>query len=181
MISLLGKVSDAEVGRRYGISINRVRTKRHALGIAAHLDKRAVVRKPALIKLLQLPTTVIRQRTELKHDTIAQLRQEYGIKPLTISEFRWPPEVIARLGTLPDAEIARERRITQNRVSAKQRSLGILLPKHSWRRWMPNELALVGTLSDQEVAARIRRSLASVRTKRHQLARSGRAPRNNPR
>ena len=46
MISLLGKVTDAEVGRRYGISTDRVKTKRRALGIAARFAKRPVIRNP---------------------------------------------------------------------------------------------------------------------------------------
>jgi hypothetical protein len=174
MLALLATMPDTELAARLGIAVSAVSRKRQALGMAPYVDKRAVRRKPALLRLLHLPSTVARARTGLRFDTIAKLRKEYGIRAPTFYQARWAPEVIARLGKVPDREIARELRISTNRVSSKRRSLGIPAPERTWRRWTPDELLLLGKLPDHEVARRTGHTLASVGVTRRELARRAR-------
>jgi hypothetical protein len=178
MLSLLGKVPDVEIARRYRISVARVRRKRYSLGIPGHVRGR-VAATPSLLRLLRLPTTLARKRTKLSGYAIAKLRREHGIEPQTYDEFRWPPEVVAQLGKVPDEELARRLGRTRYCIAQRRRALKIPSLRFSppWRR---RELALLGKLPDQVVAQKLGRSVVAVAHKRRALAGQGRPDAENP-
>ena len=178
MISLLGKVSDVEIGRRYRISTHRVQRKRYALGIPGHVRGR-VVAAPRLLRLLRLPTTLVKKRTKLSEYAIAKLRREHGIEAQTYDELRWPPEVVAQLGKVPDEVLARRLGRTRTCVARRRRALKIPALQTP-RPWLPHELALLGKLPDEVVAQKLGRSVVAVGHQRRALAREGRPVAESP-
>lgn len=168
MLAALGRMSDLEVSRRFGVSYRAVNSKRRELGIPVARDVGAVVPTAELKRLLCQPSSVVRQRTGLKYDTIAKLRRQFGVRATTINELRWPQAWVKRLGKATDREIASELGLPRTRVAWKRHALGIP-PFTVRRRWRPSEVALLGRLPDQQVALRVGRSLVNVRQKRRSL------------
>ena len=170
MIALLGTAPDQEIATRFGISPSSVIKKRRRLRIEASMESRPVVRDTELLDLLHLPSTEVRLRTGLKWETIKKIRDEHGIEATTYSDLLWTPEIVARLGTVPDHRIGEELGIAVDRVWRKRRLLGI--PGfRSCRRWEDHEFALLGTAPDEEVALQLGRTWTAVRAQRRRVER----------
>lgn len=84
MLSLLGRITDNAFAERFRVSRPRVLAKRVELGIPAHFEKRPIERTAGLLRLLRLPSSMVRRATGLKFDTIVELRHELGIPGPTI-------------------------------------------------------------------------------------------------
>src|SRR5215210_2330588 len=127
MLGLLGEITDTEMADRYSISEAAVEGRRKRLGIPAFVFRKGgrVVATPALIALLHLPGSEVRRQTGLSWQTIYKLRREHGIIAQTLGEWRWSPEILARMGREQDARIAQDIGYSPGRVAAKRKELGI--------------------------------------------------------
>lgn len=76
--------------------------------------------------------------------------------------------VIARLGTIPDAELAAELGIQKNEVR-QQRIKRNISPAPRRSKWLTEWIALLGTMPDADVALKTGLSLTSVTCKRREL------------
>ncbi|HSL83856.1 MAG TPA: hypothetical protein VLF66_13865, partial [Thermoanaerobaculia bacterium] len=129
-------------------------------------DSRPVAVTPQLRQLLELPTNQVRRRTGLGAGTIKKLRDELGIRRLTVREWR-TRLVEQRLGKVPDEALAEELGVSPNTVAQYRRDRGHYQTSH--QRWTPEEDAMLGKLSDEEVARRTGHPLGSVSKRRRQL------------
>jgi len=140
-LSLLGRLHDTEVARRLGIGRRFVWAKRRALGIPAKTEKEIGARwtPSRLARLGKVPDRELAAEMGLTPAAVAGFRQRRGIArhpswPASRSRGRdgraarqpWTPELIRRLGTVPDAVIAKEMGLTRAAVAAHRTRLGIL-------------------------------------------------------
>jgi hypothetical protein len=176
MKALLGKVPDTEIARRFGIVKDSVSRKREELGIEPYRYRsRPIARTAELRKTLRLPNPEIRARYGLRKETAARLRAELGIPTPDSRNRRWTPEMVARLGREPDADIACDMGLVPAAVGWKRRSMGIRA-FNSKHRWSDAETALLGKLSDGEVARKIGVTREAVKIRRRLLRKGPRRP-----
>jgi hypothetical protein len=128
-IALLGKVSDGEVGRKFGININTVQNRREILGIPSCETCRKHIRR-------FLPNECIDQFGIIPD---AHLAQAYGVSPQTIRRRRKEVEkhdnpagiernkdaITALLGTMSDSKIAKLYNVGKPFITAYRNKLGI--------------------------------------------------------
>ena len=124
MLEQLGRVRDAELAERYGISTKTVKKKRRLLGIPGLIERRHVVPGAGVRALLRQPTVEVRRRTGLARSTIRRLRDELGVEPPRPGR-PWQPAEIALLGTAPDAEVAAMLGRSPEAVAGKRRELRV--------------------------------------------------------
>lgn len=172
-IGLLGKRTDREVAEELGVLFATVKKKRLELRIPAYYEARRVVVTPELKRLLRLPTTVARNISGLKADTITELRRRLGIKAPRLSELPWTRAAIAKLGTMPDKKLARELGVSLTTVYLRRHAHGVE-PYRRWRRWTKKELKLLDSnLTTNEIAGKLGRSVLVVRRRRADRRRHG--------
>lgn len=124
-LSLLGKVPDVELARCYAISSTAVKAERSRRGIAALRDHRPFEATPELVELLHKPSSEVRRQTGLDFHTTRRLRRRLGIAALTVRQWRWSPEILARLGKEFDRCVAEDLGVSTKRVAATRKELGI--------------------------------------------------------
>lgn len=185
-LALLGVVDDGEIARMLGASRATVTLRRSGLGIPATKVSGKVVFTAELIRVLRRPTREVARRTGLSESTITTLRLELGMinPPRPRLRVRWKPEVLERLGTVPDGALAKEQGVTTAAVRYQRHRRGIApwsarsaaedtsvgrqhARKQAW--WTPEEEALLGTRPDEEVAQLLRRTVSAVQDRRIRL------------
>lgn len=169
----IGKMSDREIARRFGLGASSVRRYRHSIGIPEF--------HPGDI---ELPTEFIAQ---LATRTNYQLAKEFGIsikrikrkrgelriqEPKTVREpFKplkeiWTDEAIAMLGQMPDTEVADRLDISNFPVKKKRKELGIQAYKRPLPEITPEIASVFGIVSDAELARQIGVSVSYIRKAR---------------
>lgn len=86
----------------------------------------------------------------------------------SLNRFRWPKEILALLGTVPDRVVAEGTGLHHRTVGEERRRRGIP-PSIGWRpkfEWTPEMIALLGTMTDAEVARGLGMSKTTVCTER---------------
>lgn len=166
LVAALGRISDAEIARRYRISKPSIQAKRQELWIAPFQEENRVVRRPELAKVARMPAAQASRQFGVSESFVRALRAEYRVEGED-GRYRWTPELLSRLGTVPDAQLAAELDLEVDTVGQRRRKERIPALVPGW--WRPEEVALLGTEGDREVAARLGRSLNSVRVKRRLL------------
>lgn len=163
LMAALGRISDAEIARRFRISKPSVQAKRQELGIEPFQEESRIVRRPRLASVARMPAAEASRQFSVSESFVRRLRAEYGVKGED-GRFRWTPELLSRLGTVPDAELAAELGLVAETVGQRRRKEGVPTLVPGW--WRPEEVALLGAEPDREVAVRLGRSLHAVRGKR---------------
>lgn len=169
----IGKMSDREVARRFGLGASSVRRYRHSIGIPEF--------HPGDI---ELPTELIAQ---LATRTNYQLAKEFGVsikhikrkrgelriqEPKTVRErFKplediWTNEAIAMLGQMPDTEVADRLDISNFPVKKKRHELGIQAYKRPAPEITPEIASALGLVSDAELARQLGVSVSYIRKAR---------------
>jgi hypothetical protein len=172
MLRLLGTLADREVAERFGIPLRTVRAKRWRRGTPARPGRRLKIARTAdLARLLRRLNEEVRRATGLSTMTVYRLRRELGV-PNPPRPSVWTPAALARLGTVPDAELARELGVGAAYVAQRRQRLGLL--RH--RRWTPQEERQLGIAPNRHLAERLGRSLGAVELRRRLLARRALRP-----
>ncbi|AYN13816.1 hypothetical protein JRG49_03695 [Pseudomonas fulva] len=169
----IGKMSDREVARRFGLGASTVRRYRHSIGIPEFHPED-----------IELPTELIEQ---LATRTNYQLAQEFGVsikrikrkrgelriqEPKTARErFKplediWTNEAIAMLGKMPDTEVADRLDISNFPVKKKRHELGIQAYKRPLPKITPEIASAFGVVSDAELARQLGVSVNYIRKAR---------------
>jgi hypothetical protein len=176
MIALLGDLPDVEVARRLGVGKETVRRKREELEIDREQRSKPIVRTTALRGALALPNREALPRLGISESTARKMRRELGMATPDGRNWRWTPEVLAKLGQQSDSVVARELGVHRETVGSKRRALAIhaKYPRHIWTR---RDCALLGRMSDRAVARRLGVSLKAVVLKRRMLRRRNRRSR----
>jgi hypothetical protein len=91
--------------------------------------------------------------------------------PACAPQVRWPPEMIARLGTVPDGTIAEAMNVSRPLVQRKRAELGIPAFPCSKGEWTPRRRALIGVLGDRSLAELVGTTVAAVAELRRKLGR----------
>jgi hypothetical protein len=162
----LGKHPDRVVAEHFGLRAQRVELRRRQLGIAPHQNDRAtVLRDEGLKRLLRRPNSEI---TGVSKRTVWKMRKELRIPPPP-ADSPWTPEVLARLGEVPDEVLARDLGLQPETVRMKRCELGRYL-RQPPRRWTEEELEILRqTPDDREAARRLGRTPRAVHHKRLEL------------
>lgn len=170
----VGKVSDREIARQFGVGATSVRRYRKSLGIDAW--KEPVKPAPAelepllgvhtdhkLSRLLNYPKKHIKHVRRSKR--IREPVREWGgnYKELAVV---WTEETLALLGTMPDTDVAAVLGTTQFPVRKKRYALGIPAYKAPMPEITPEIEALFGKVSDAKIAESLGVSANFIRTKR---------------
>lgn len=169
----VGKMSDREIARRFGIGASSVGRYRYSLGIPEFHPEDS-----------ELPAELIEQ---LATRTNYQLAQEFGVsikhikrkrvelrvqEPKTFRErFKplediWTNEAIAMLGQMPDTEVADRLDISNFPVKKKRHELGIQAYKRPVPEITPEIVSAFGVVSDAELAGQLGVSVSYIRRAR---------------
>lgn len=169
----VGKMSDREVARVFGISATKVRRYRHATGTPEFYPRGAAV--PPELGMRLATETNYRLSTDFKIslERIKSARIELGIPEPKIARERfvplenlWSEDALSLLGKMPDTAVADRLGISTFPVKKKRTELGI----KAYRRPAPeitSEIASeFGAVSDVELARRLGVSATFIRRAR---------------
>jgi hypothetical protein len=123
LLPLLGKVKDAELARKFGVSRERIRQYRTKYNVEKCPKQH---REWSKEEIQLLGTVTDREVSEICHIAISEVsrkRNELGIKPFCL--FSWDKKSIALLGTMSDAELAKKLNTKTNTVYYKRTTLNI--------------------------------------------------------
>ncbi len=181
-LSLLGKVSDAELARRIGVTTTTVRTKRCLRGIPPLRPRDPMKWRAKDIALLgKYPDFEVARMLGVYRKAVINKRHELGIPSYArTSEFwhTWTETEIAMLGKMTDRELAERIGIRPMCVTSKRRLLKVPAfnqpqkprrPPRRVERWGREELKLLGKISDRALADRLGVATGTVRAKRVSL------------
>jgi hypothetical protein len=165
----IGPLSDLEVALKYGICERSV------------ADHRTLVMRRRRGRIAFVWTDAARERLKTHSDKVnakhfrcpvGQVRVERERLGIDVKweEINWTPEMVAKLGKFPDAQIGREHGISHGAVALERDRRGI----SKWvdpriRPWTTEDDALHGTVSDREVSRITGRDIASVHARRKEL------------
>jgi hypothetical protein len=173
---LLGRIPDAELARRAGVSAATVGAERRRRGIEAfgRAPGPAVGWTSDMIALLGTASDAnVAARLSVAPHTVSKKRRLLRIPPFAAGRpgYRWSPRALELLGALPDAEIARRLGFSVETVRLKREDLHIPAfgtPRRRLR-WTKKQVALLGTMTDEDVAARLGTGRSSVKRQRERL------------
>ncbi len=167
--ALLGRFTDAEVARKLGIKLPRVRRRRMLLGVP---NNNPALRWWTPEELALLGTRPDSEVAPLVKRTLKNLREKRlreGIPPCNPHWHPWKPDELALLGQLSDEEVARRTGHPIGSVSRKRVGRGVPNPRRHKTGWRPEDEALLGTAPDREIAARLNRTFRAVINRRYAL------------
>lgn len=135
-LALLGKLSDSEVGRRLGIHRRKAALKRQELGLPNPTEAESQSRwTPQVIKKLgRVPDRQIADELGISAASVTAYRFRHCIAAHNPNSkrgrpkgggLRWTPDLVKRLGTVPDSELADELGLTRQAVAQTRKRLGI--------------------------------------------------------
>lgn len=135
-LALLGKLSDSEVGRRLGIHRRKVALKRQGLGLPNPTEAESQSRwTPHVInKLGKVSDRQVADELGISAATVTAYRFRHRIAARNPHSqrgrpkgggFRWTPDLVKRLGTVPDSQLADELEVTRQAVAQIRKRLGI--------------------------------------------------------
>ena len=176
-LRLLGRMADAKLARKMGVSLDAVQAERRRRGIDSFRPRRFPVQWTAkMIRLLGTDfDSAVAERLELPAYLVRHKRQRLGIPPHgDVAEqhhrraFSWTKSRIALLGTDSDQHIA-DRLGTTLGVVTRQRTLLRTPSYYGDRRisWTTEMRDLLGIVTDWEIAKKYRIGRGSVARERH--------------
>jgi len=164
--ALFGQFTDAEVARKLGYPVTRVRRRRHLLGLPTNNPNH---RHWTAAEIALLGNRPDREVAPLVNRTLSNVRckrLERGI-PFHNPRYEiWKPDELALLGKLPDPEVARQTGHSLPSVRHARAKRHIFSVRRAAPEWRPEEEALLGTCPDGELAARVNRTVPAVRLRR---------------
>lgn len=139
--ALLGKSTDTEIARLYGVSVTCVSERRNSLSIARKAQvghRKKLLPQEAIQKLGKVKDTILAKEYKVSIAVIYRYRQELKIEryirgkqrkhDATINRraaYVWNDAQISRLGTAPDTELAKIFNFPNYAVRNKRYALGI--------------------------------------------------------
>ena len=171
-LDMLGRFSDGELARRWGVTVNTIGNRRRKLGIepaeASTENKRHPWTEEQLQWLGVQADAQIAKALGLSQATVRQKREVLGIpstrKSMRPSSTKWTKHALSLLGKLPDTKVAKLIGFSRNVVQDKRRSLGI--PSQEQNRmekiWTPEVITRLGKEPDSKIAADIGLSAGGV-------------------
>ena len=164
--ALLGKLTDLEVAHKLGYRIERVRRRRHLLGLPCNNPQRRHWTKEEIALLGTKPDREVAQLVNRSLENVRFKRLELGI-PFHNPRYEiWTPGELALLGTLSDEDVACRTGHSLASVRQARTKRHILSVRRVAPEWQPEEEALLGTGSDQDIAGQLNRTLQAVRHRR---------------
>lgn len=168
----LGRITDCEFAKRYGISSMMVRIRRDELGIRKYSPRRFIHWTPAMLRCLGRETDLaISQRYNLPDEVVSGMRHELGIPCAPViraTKHPWSsPHMRKLLGSAPDTEIAKQLGVFPDTVRIHRSRMGI--PAFRKIVWTKVMLADLGTASDEVIAKRYGLSHSAVKCRRQRL------------
>lgn len=167
-LSLLGRMSDGDVGREIGLSGSAVYWKRRRLGIPAFQPApRAVDWTEEKLALLgTVYDEEAAERLGVAVGTVGRHRQRLGIPSYRDRRRARRKKEIVALLHLPTSELRRRTGVTSARIAKLRREFGIRAPRLSEWRWSAAALARLGKDPDARIAADLGCSRQTVAKKR---------------
>lgn len=168
----LGKLPDAEIARRSGLSAKCVRTLRHAAGIEAFSVSNSYRWTKKLIgRLGKVPDLALQDEYGIPKDQLAKKRAELGIpayrRPRKYPASLWR-RIEPKLGVIPDGQIAEESGIPNSVIVNRRNELGIpVAPRED--EWTPEQDAQLGDLPDWVIARQRGVTKGAVSARRRKL------------
>ncbi len=173
VISLLGKLSDTELARRFSLRTLDIRMYRVASGIEPAERPRHSKHQWVLAEEQLLGTRCdadVARKLDIPLPQIRHRRKILGIPPADRrNSVHWTKKRLGRLGLEADHVLAKEWKCTQALVREKRELLGIEQSARS-RQWSEAEIDLLGTLSDKALGDRLGVSASAVGQKRRELS-----------
>lgn len=162
-LPLLGKMTDVELAKQVGVAKHKITRLRKSMNIEALCKTRwrgTVSRKIGVVSDRDLA-----QELNVAVSTVKRQRQS---RELRHERYGMPPEALALLGKITDAEMARKFGRSDTTTRGWRVSRGIKA-KVERREWTAKEIKLLGTMPDAEVARLVSRRCGHVRFKREHL------------
>lgn len=182
-LSLLGTISDGELGQRIGIQTSAFFLKRSSMGIAPSRPLTRLKWTPREIALLgKYSDEEVARLLKTSRKSVIKKRQDLGIQCHAKSSklwHSWTDQEIAMLGKMIDREVAEIIGIATMCVTNKRNLLKIHCfrqrkstnrPSRSLADWTPQETALLGTMTDMAAAELLGLGANAVRLKRISLS-----------
>ena len=178
-LKLLGRIPDAELAGKLGVSLDAVQGERRRRGIEPFRPRRPAIEWTSkMIRLLGTDIdSHVAEKLGLPAYSVRQKRQRIGIPPYGdlpeqrhARAFAWRKDKMALLGTDSDRKIA-ERLGTTTGVVARQRGRLGIASFYPQRRisWTKKMTALLGKVTDWKIAATFQMSRGSVARQRRKL------------
>ena len=179
-LRLLGRIADAKLARKRGVSLDAVQAERRRRGIQPFRPRRPAIQWTGrMIRLLGTDIdSEVGESLELPVYSVRHRRQRLGIPPYgDVPEqrhpraFVWAKSKIALLGKDSDRKIADRLGTTLGVVALKRRRLGI--PSFYTQRrisWTKDMAALLGKVTDWKIARKYKIGRASVARERRKRA-----------
>lgn len=174
-IAMLGKISDAALGSKLGLTVGAVFQKRQKLGIPASRPAKSLNWTPAIIATLgKLPDGEVARTNGMNILSVQKKRVGLGIRCYarkSKSWHYWTQKEIALLGKMPDGQVALRTGINKASVAWKRCKLEIppftkKRPKKLLTDWTRKEITLLGKMTDAAAAASLDLAPSAVRLKR---------------
>jgi hypothetical protein len=164
--SLLGKFTDAEVGRKLGYPVDRVRRRRRLLALPSNNPKHRHWTEQEITLIGTRPDREIGKLVNRTLENVRCKRLELGIPFCNPPYEIWKPGELALLGKMPDEEIARRTGHSVESVRRARTKRRIFSVHRVAPDWRPEEESLLGTGPDNEVALHLNRTVKAVRHRR---------------
>lgn len=171
-LDLLGRVPDAVLAARMGISGSTVWMKRHLAGIPPFRER------PARVKWTRA------MKADVNRLSQKEFTRRYGVSVIAVNWYRvkhglmrgrllhrWEPKDLELVGRLTDQAVADRLGVSSGTVKRKRAELG-RPPVEKPVYWTPESEALLGTMTDRALAKRLGCSPALVCLRRKALGRA---------
>ena len=167
-LSLLGRMSDGDVGGEIGLSGSAVYWKRRRRGIPAFQPAPVAVdwTEEKLALLGSLYDEEGAERLGVSAETVNKHRLRLGIASYRDRRRAGRKQKVIALLHLPSSEVRRLTGVTSARIAKLRRETGITAPRLSEWRWPAAALARLGKEPDARIAADLGCSRAKVAKKR---------------
>ena len=175
---MLGKIPDAALAEKIGLTADTVYRKRRKLGIAASRPPKTLHWTPAVIAMLgKYPDGEIARIHGMNILSVHKKRVSLGIRCYARKSktwHYWTKKEIALLGKMTDGDVALRTGINKASVAWKRCKLNIppftkKRPKKLLTDWTRKEIALLGKMTDAAAAAALDLAPSAVRLKRISL------------
>lgn len=166
---LLGKSTDAELGREHGVPFSTIKLMRNRLGIAPAIAPNPPVRLSATLikKLGKEPDRAIAAAVGCSPSVIARHRNALGL-PTASLRLVIPSRVVKLLGKQPDGVLAVMACVSPGTIRRHRQDLGIPSFVTPATKLAPSVVKMLGTRSDAVLAKRAGVGFSIIRNARLQ-------------
>ncbi|TRO10274.1 hypothetical protein EQ836_25750 [Ectopseudomonas mendocina] len=176
----VGKMSDREVARRFGLGASTVRRFRQSNNILGFCPEDTELSPDLIVQLAKETNFRLAKRFGISIKRIKRARAELKIPEAKISRERfkplediWTSGAIALLGMMPDTEIADRLGVSNFSVKKMRKELGIQAYKRPLPEMTPETISEFAGLSDAEIARRLSVSVSYIRRARIKMEKGG--------